>query len=534
MHWRHDATGFPPVRLAERQRGMTLIEIMVSLCILSVVMSALYVFCAAHQRAYQRQHVAQERDQNLRFALNTIARELMAAGYHAAGDTLVRHLPDWVPGKFVVRAPLPVYMDANPKITLGIGDAPDMITFLLVQPADTFTFAHDSPAVTNQITLGISKSETRGQFKRGDLVCVDHGDTYAIVRNIHQSSLFLDTDPVASGDQPLSAAYPAGTPVGEISMVTYAVFNRLNDPKYKYHEAGCPVLKRRVNASGFQPLAENIADMQVALEDDGRIRITLIAGVAKSFAAPGADGVDGEITATAHVRCRNVSDVGLGAGCGRPSAPADVVVLGALNDTYPCRIFMSWDSVSTDVTGASFEHDVCQVAGYRIYFDVAAGTFGSSIDVPPEVAGGYAVDVSGLPSDSYYVSVAARNGAGVGEKSGEIAVYDLLAPPAPAELVVDVDALGAVNLTWTESRACDLAGYHVYRAIVVEGIAGSYDRISSTLISPNAPEYLDASPPAGQDCRYIVRAEDHGFNLSGKSEAVSVTIPGTPPEAVRP
>jgi type II secretory pathway pseudopilin PulG len=525
MRKRFVSTG-PTIYCPDRkQRGITLVEILMALLLTSVVTGAIYTFYNSEQRAYQRQFEAQQRDQQLRFAMNTLIQELLEAGYHAAGSGLVNRLSEWVPGDFIAEVPLQVHLDANPKITLGDGNSPDMITFLTVLPTDTGSALLTEPASGTVITLGLSESEIEKQFKPGDLLCLGEGETYATVTGVNEHTLTLDTDPAVPGDQPLSKPYASGTSVGEISVVTYTVFNGQNDPEYRRHTIGVPELKRKVNADGFQPVAENISDMQLTLEEDGRIKMVLTAVSSPLFPEKGRMGDRGEREATSIVRLWNSSDVGIGSQCPWPSAPANFMIRSALNERYPCRILMSWDAVLTDSKGELFESDDCAVNGYRIFFDIAPKTFANHIDVVAGQETGVELDVQTLPADIYYVCVAAINGGGLGEKTAEIAVPDAVAPAQPSGLKAVLDAEIAVSLTWEAPTDCDLAGYRVFRKT---GAGEEFSLLSSGLIPAGEPDFLDASPPQGETCVYAVRSQDHGLNASPFSETVSVDIPGLP------
>ena len=83
------------------------------------------------------------------------------------------------------------------------------------------------------------------------------------MKGISGSYLIIDTNPIQSGNQGLKQAYPPGTEVGEISLVSYAVFTDQNDPGGNFHDKGVPVLKRKTNACGFEPLVEDITDLKV-------------------------------------------------------------------------------------------------------------------------------------------------------------------------------------------------------------------------------------------------------------------------------
>jgi hypothetical protein len=300
---------------------MTLVEILMALLVTSVVMGAIYTFYESEQQAYQRQYQAQQRDQQLRFAMNSLVQELLEAGYNASGNGFVSRLSEWVPGNFIAGVPLQVRLDANPKITLGSGTSPDMITFLSILPTDTASALLTAPASGTDISLGLSESEIEKQFKPGDLLCLGDGEIYATVTGVSEKTLMLDTDPATPGDQPLTHPYPAGTVVGEISVVTYAVFNRQNDPKFKYHASGVPELKRKVNADGFQPVAENISNMQFSMEEDGRIKIVLTAILNPLLPGEADETGRGERDAASLVRLRNLCDVGIGSEYPWPSEP---------------------------------------------------------------------------------------------------------------------------------------------------------------------------------------------------------------------
>lgn len=510
--------------------GMTLVEILMALVIISVVTGGIFTFYNSEQRAYQRQYQAQQRDQQLRFATNSMVQELLEAGYSAAGRGLVHHLSEWVPGVFIPGSPLEVRLDANPKITLGDGNSPDMITFLSVLPTDTGAARLAKPSSDTLIVPDLSKSEIKEQFKPGDLLCLGEGETYARVSAVNGEILTIDTDPSVPGNQPLTDIYPPGTVVAEISVVTYAVFNRQNDPEYKRHAVGVPELKRQVNAGGFQPVAENISDMQLSLEEDGRLKIVLTALLNPLSPGKADEAERGEKEATSLVLLRNSRDIGIGSQCPCPAAPANFTVRSALDARSPCRILVAWDPVSRDISGALFKSDACAVSGYRIYYDIAAKTLGNHIDVAACPEEGLAIEVKMLPADTYYVRVAAINGGGPGEKSPEVAIQDLEAPSRPEGLRAYLNPEGTVSLAWEEASDCDLAGYRVFRKT---GIGGEVSLLSGGLIPGGTSGFIDAYPPPGETCRYAVRSEDHGFNLSPFSETVSVEIPGTPAREVK-
>ena len=86
---------------------------------------------------------------------------------------------------------------------------------------------------------------------------------FALVKAISGRCLTVDADPKLPGWQGFKQAQPAGTEVGEVSLVSYAVFTDQNDAAGQFHEAGRPVLKRKINAGGFEPVAEDIAHLKI-------------------------------------------------------------------------------------------------------------------------------------------------------------------------------------------------------------------------------------------------------------------------------
>jgi hypothetical protein len=263
---------------ANKMTGLTLLEILFTLAIFGLILGAIYGIFMSQQEAFDIQAQLVAMEQTTRSVTNEMLRELRMAGFHAGDETFVNNLAAWVPSGFIPKKPMDVSLDANPKVTLGSGDEPDMISFLAVLATSTnpTTLSADAEAGNTQITLSLSSAKTDQQYNTGDLVHIGLTSEYARVAGICGRTLTIDTDPNAGGNQGLARHWPAGTELGEIMVVTYAVFNELNDPSFLSHEEGHPVLKRKVNAGGFQPLGENITDMQITgSPSDGRIRLFL-------------------------------------------------------------------------------------------------------------------------------------------------------------------------------------------------------------------------------------------------------------------
>ncbi len=99
----------------------------------------------------------------------------------------------------------------------------------------------------------------------------------------------------------------------------------------------------------------------------------------------------------------------------------------------------------------------------------------------------------------------------------EVDYRDVFPPPVPASVVALADA-GAVRLVWDESRAPDLAGYHVYRR---RG-DGEWQRLTA---EPAAEvEYADPDVTPGEPYAYRVTAVDELGNESEPSTVAETLL----------
>jgi prepilin-type N-terminal cleavage/methylation domain-containing protein len=245
-------------------QGLTLIEILIALTLFGLVLG---VFCRiffSQAEAYQIQSKIIQRQQELRAAMEIISRDFRSSGYPLEEQSLLKDLTAWLPSSFIPKAPQIVTPNGIFSVTSG-GDNPDILSLVMLLSSETnpTTLAQQTLAGDTSIRLALSGSDSDAQYNINDVIYIGKPAETAQVKAISGDILTIDTDPFQPGNQGLKNAYQPGTEVGEISLVSYAVFNDQNDPGGKYHEPGIPVLKRKINAGGFEPLAEHIIDLKI-------------------------------------------------------------------------------------------------------------------------------------------------------------------------------------------------------------------------------------------------------------------------------
>ncbi|MFN2436217.1 MAG: prepilin-type N-terminal cleavage/methylation domain-containing protein [Desulfotignum sp.] len=508
--------------------GFTLIEILVALLITSILVTAIYRFFIGQHHAYTVQDQVIEMEQNARAAMDMIRRDLRMAGYHAMGNELLNHLSDFVPPSFIPAYPVNVNLDANPKISKGGGTGPDVITFLSVLPTgnNPTTLSTAVSEGSDQISVNLTATRTDNQYNIGDIIHIGTGSEYAAIKGISGNTLTIDTHPADDGgNRGVSQNYAAGTPIGEIYVVSYAVFNEDNDSSYDRHDPGHPVLKRKANGGGFQPVAENITDMRLRHVGSGEIEVVLSSRTHRPDHRFQTNDGYRTYTARAKINARNADAVAVGTDCAVPAAPDNPVLTG-LDDIYPCNIHMTWDPVTGD-TG-------CEISNYIIYYGTTARSYPNRVEAGNVTA--YTLDVAGLTGCTYYVTVAAVNSAGTGPGSAEQSITDVLAPATPtgftAENINGVER--KVVLSWNKNSECDLLGY------TLEGKSGAADgfvQINDRVISKEFDTFTDIDFDAPIDCAtyyYRIQAQDCCPNASDSTTQVSVspTAPAPPANPV--
>ena len=244
--------------------GFQLMELLVVLGLIVSILGVTYELFIRQADAFRQQDRKVIRQQVLRASLEMISRDLRLAAY-PDGDGAKRLITDLgIPPAYIPQYPLGVTLKEPVTIVSG-GIHPDVISILTVLPNDNnpTVLASEVLAGGNSLTLSLSASEVSDQYRVGDVLYLGKPPQYAQVRAISGRSLTVDADPKVPGWQGLLQAQTSGTEVGEVSLVSYAVFTDRNDPAGDFHEAGRPVLKRKINGGGFEPVAEDIAHLKI-------------------------------------------------------------------------------------------------------------------------------------------------------------------------------------------------------------------------------------------------------------------------------
>jgi len=289
----------------EQNRGFTVIEMIVALSLGLLVLGLLGDLFLSQARGYKNQERKVNSQQGLRAALELMVRDLRGAGYPGLSPAFLADLGHWVPNAFIPRFPLPVALSGVVTITSG-GSQPDILSLITVLSGETnpCQLAAEARTGDTRIELSLGSSEAADQFNPWDILYLGKPAEYVQIKEVRGRSLIIDSDPIQAGNQGLKKDYPLGTEVGEISLVHYAVFNESNDPEGRYHDPGRPVIKRKVNACGFEPLAEWVTDMKVTAQTPERFSLWLTAWPAESGPG-GAGGNPLPITLTTQVLKRN-------------------------------------------------------------------------------------------------------------------------------------------------------------------------------------------------------------------------------------
>jgi len=522
------------------EKGFSLLELLLAIGIFSFISISIMMFSDMIRKSYNVQNQLAAVENNTRSAVNMMEREIRMAGYHADGGDLINNLSDFVPSSFIPTEPtypFTVNLDANPKVTLGNSGKPDIITYLAVLDTDNnpTTLASSSSIGSTSIIVN-----TPHDFSNGDMLHIGTACEYAVITNNPSSTtatITIDTNPGAGGTQGLESAYDANTAIGEISTVTYAVFNELNDSGYNFHTQGHPILKREINGGGFEPVAEDIKDMQISTLSGGEILVTLTGRSEKSDSNYSGGAGDGYRTyeLTSKILVRNAETISTGTSCKLPAIPANFSLSlcnsNSLNQSYPCKINMSWDTVTNDSDGSALETG-CEVTGYWVYYDSQSGLYEYSVNAGNVTS--YELNVSSLQACTYYISVAAYNNGGIGAKASEVPITDCTSPATPSDFAASASSEdNLIELSWTSNTECDLQGYHIYRSTdggttwETEPINGS-----STPISKSSDSYTDVVYGCKQ-YYYKMLAIDNCPNNSAYTSSVSTTATdATDPETV--
>ncbi len=267
-------------------RGFTLTEVLITLTLLGLVLGSICHLFLSQAEANKTQSRILQEQQGLRIALEIIARDFKSAGYPIRDQSFLSDITAWVPNSFIPKTPQIVIPQGILTVTPG-GENSDVLSLLIALSSESnpTILAQDTLPGDTSIQLALNASETNSQYNLSDMIYIGKPAEMALVRGISGSYLIIDTDPVKPGNQGLKKAYQQGAEVGEISLVSYAVFTDKNDPGGKFHDLGVPVLKRKINACGFEPLVEDITELKMTPIQTGLYRIQL--SVRKGFPQPG-------------------------------------------------------------------------------------------------------------------------------------------------------------------------------------------------------------------------------------------------------
>ncbi len=220
-------------RIFFRNKGITLIELLVALVISSILVAALYRTFIRQQKTYMIQDQVVDMQQNVRVAIDRMSRELRMAGY--GGNILTVFVN--VNGFSNIITPVD---NAN-----NIGNNDDKITIILADQVGVL----NSNALKGSTTVSVSGADELFNTVKKKYLNLNGQNNY-VVSSVSGSTITLTTA--------LAEDHLANEPVNLVKAITYGL--GLSDD--------IPVLQRDENTGGgAQPLVENIENLQLIYKD---------------------------------------------------------------------------------------------------------------------------------------------------------------------------------------------------------------------------------------------------------------------------
>jgi prepilin-type N-terminal cleavage/methylation domain-containing protein len=270
----------------KKDKGVTLIELLIALVISGILIAALYRGFISQQKTYTVQEQVADMQQNVRVAINKMMREMRMAGFGNVRDVL--SLPGGVNGFTNVITP-----NENQVTVVG--------GFRQIS-----TLASNAIGGQNNITLAnaTEASNFDGAVHR-----------YISIGGLESNTVQARAGAVLTLDQPLRVTHPVGTPTFKIHAITYGIRN----------DDGVLVLFRdlysNTGSSRRETVSENIENLRLQyfdangnllglpIADPGIIRMIRVAVTARTRMADpefkGGDGFRRRIV-TSNIQLRNI------------------------------------------------------------------------------------------------------------------------------------------------------------------------------------------------------------------------------------
>ncbi len=233
-----------------RQSGFTVVEMICASVISVVVVTGMVAMFITHTKAYRNQKLVREMQQNARFAVDSMARDIRIACYGlAVRRTNLQSWIPWIDG-----------MTANPLIQNGLTESdPDILTIAAAfdAPVTELSAAADAGATTLMITPGSS-----GVFAPANrrVIFIGRTETARILSRSYDQ-LSITTDPLTTG-KGLQYAYPAGTQIEIVTTATYRCVpgtGEIGGHQFLVRDTG----DQTVTAEWHKMLAGDIDDVQI-------------------------------------------------------------------------------------------------------------------------------------------------------------------------------------------------------------------------------------------------------------------------------
>lgn len=246
-------------------RGFTLIELLVSMITVLTLGAAMARFFLMESHSYAQQEQSISLEQNLRLASEMLTDAIRNARY---GAPPASQLSSWVSWASVNGNPAIAYSSGTTVSSLSL-------TACFEEPVAVLTAQASVTPVLSAAPLApyTALSEALDMTPNSkSLIRLGENGEFAQITAVAGSNIIIDTDPTTSGVQgvtrPSTNAYPIGTKICRVDVITFTVGN---DPS-----TGVPRLLRNDNmGSGPQPAAEGIESLQISLTAPRQYTITL-------------------------------------------------------------------------------------------------------------------------------------------------------------------------------------------------------------------------------------------------------------------